>query len=225
MIPGDQSTCPQHGRPIHVHIPLGILGLRYTPELFEHNQQWARHLHETDPTYFDRIAESQHPNYLWIGCADSRVPPNLIVGLEPGEGFVHRNIANVVSQGDGNVLSVLQYAVDELKVEHIIVCGHYGCGGVRASLGPPQPGPLGLWLDHVAAVRRRHAVELEQFEGETRLRRLCELNAAAQVRALAETEIVNRAWDRDQQLFVHGWIYDMETGLMNDLGVDVEQHR
>lgn len=199
--------------------------MRYAPELFEHNQEWARHLHNTDPDYFDRLAKAQHPNYLWIGCADSRVPPNLIVGLDPGEIFVHRNIANVVSQGDGNVLSVLQYAVDELKVEHIIVCGHYGCGGVKASVGPPQLGPLGLWLDHVAAVRRRHAAELEQFEGETRLRRLCELNAADQVKSLAETEIVNRAWDRGQPLYVHGWIYDLETGLMNDLGVDVERNR
>jgi len=158
-----------------------------------------------------------------MGCADSRVPPNLVVGLEPGEIFVHRNVANVVSPSDGNVMAVLQFAVDVLKVAHIIVCGHYGCGGVRASLEPQQAGPLGIWIDQIAAIGRRRVAELKQLDSEQRLRRPCELNAPAQVHTLAETEIINRTWDRQQPVYLHGWIYDMHTGLLNDLGVDVER--
>jgi carbonic anhydrase len=196
--------------------------MRYLPEIFANNQQWARHIREHDPDYFKRLATEQHPRILWIGCADSRVPPNVIVGLDPGEIFVHRNIANVVAAGDVNVLSAVQFAVASLQVEHVIVCGHYGCGGVQAALSPPASGPLGVWVDHVSSVRRRHREELEPLDTETRFRRLCELNTRAQVECLASSSIVLDAWERGQKLYLHGWIYDLETGLITDLHDDRE---
>ncbi|MBT4101239.1 MAG: carbonic anhydrase [Gemmatimonadetes bacterium] len=196
--------------------------MRYLPEVFENNRQWAEHVRQHDPGYFERLAEEQRPRILWIGCADSRVPPNVIVGLDPGEIFVHRNIANVVAPGDVNVLSVVQFAVATLQVEHVVVCGHYGCGGVLASLGAPAYGPLGVWVDHVSNVRRRYHDELKELDEASRFRRLCELNTRAQVESLASNSIVLDAWDRDQKLYLHGWIYDLATGLLKDLNENRE---
>ena len=150
------------------------------------------------------------------------MPPNVIVGLDPGEIFVHRNIANVVAPGDVNVLSVVQFAVATLQVEHVVVCGHYGCGGVLASLGAPAYGPLGVWVDHVSNVRRRYHDELKELDEASRFRRLCELNTRAQVESLASNSIVLDAWDRDQKLYLHGWIYDLATGLLKDLNENRE---
>jgi carbonic anhydrase len=197
--------------------------MRYLPDLFDNNRAWADHIRHNDPGYFERLAAAQRPRILWIGCADSRVPPNVIVGLQPGEVFVHRNIANVVAPGDVNVLSALQFAVHQLRVEHIVICGHYGCGGVQASLsGISFEGPLGVWVDHVSAVRRRHRRELEALGEVARFRRLCELNTLAQFDSLASSSLVLDAWDRGQALYIHGWIYDLETGLLTDLQVDRE---
>jgi carbonic anhydrase len=174
-----------------------------------------------DPQYFQRLSNTQTPEYLWIGCADSRVPANEIVGLGPGELFVHRNIANVVPPFDANVHSVLQYAVEVLRVKHIIVCGHYGCGGVLAALRDWSGLPLENWLAHVRAVYRAHKDELDATPSEeTRWRRLCELNVMAQVHAVREAEIVRQAWRNDQPVVVHGWIYDLREGLLRDLDMN-----
>jgi carbonic anhydrase len=193
--------------------------MRHLPELAANNRAWAaRHLRE-DPAFFQRLCDLQTPEFLWIGCADSRVPANEIVGLAPGELFVHRNVANVMAPGDANALSVLQYAVDTLRVRHVIVCGHYGCGGVRAALDdtPLEP-PLGGWIEHIRQVRRAHQAELETLTSDdARWRRLCELNVAAQVASTAATPIVRRAWARGQTLLLHGWIYDLHDGLLRDL--------
>lgn len=196
--------------------------MRYLPEVFERNRRWSEKMRSEDPDYFERLAEAQHPRILWIDCADSRVPPDAIIGMQPGEIFVHRNIANIVAPGDVNVLSAVQFAVSTLQVEHVVVCGHYGCGGVLASLGAPAFGPLGVWVDHVSSVRRRHHDELEQLDEEGRFRRLCELNTRAQVESLASSSIVLDAWDADQKLYLHGWIYDLATGLLTDLNDDRE---
>jgi len=196
--------------------------MRYLPELFANNRAWATSCLREDPAYFARLSAQQAPRCLWIGCADSRVPANTIVGLDPGEMFVHRNIANVVPPRDVNALSVLQYAVDVLQVAHVIVCGHYGCGGVRAALDPPVAPPLERWLLHVRAVRRAHARELARLPGiGERWRRLCELNVRAQVRAVSRTRTARAAWRRGQALVVHGWIYDLHDGLLRDLDVSV----
>lgn len=196
--------------------------MRYLPELFENNRSWAKRIRDDDPDYFRRLAAGQEPRILWIGCADSRVPPDVIVGVPPGEIFVHRNIANVVAPGDVNVLSAVQFAVTQLQVEHIVVCGHYGCGGVQAALGAPVTGPLGVWVDHVSSVRRRHHDDLMELDEVERFRRLCELNTRAQVESLASSSIVLDAWEREQSLYLHGWIYDLETGLLIDLEDDRE---
>lgn len=196
--------------------------MRYLPELFEHNRRWAQEVRDGDPGYFERLADAQQPNILWIGCADSRVPPNAIVGLEPGELFVHRNVGNVVAPGDINVLSVLQFAVEFLQVEHVVVCGHYGCGGVRAAFQTRRPGPLGVWVEHVVATLRRHRDELDELDEESAFRRLCELNTRAQVETLASSGIVLDAWERGQRLYLHGWIYDLASGELADMHEDRE---
>ena len=187
-------------------------------ELLERNRAWAAATAADDPGYFAALAERQSPEYLWIGCADSRVPANQIVGLAPGEIFVHRNVANVVVHTDLNCLSVIQYAVDVLKVDHIIVCGHYGCGGVRAALDNQKVGLTTNWLRHVQDVRLRHLALIEaQPDVDTRARRLCELNVIEQALHVCETTVVQDAWARGQQLTVHGWIYGLRDGLLRDL--------
>jgi carbonic anhydrase len=188
--------------------------------LFANNRRWAQRLKTRDPQFFDTLAQQQTPKYLWIGCADSRVPANEIVDLLPGEMFVHRNVANVVVHTDLNCLSVLQYAVDVLTVEHVIVCGHYGCGGVRAALSSASLGLIDNWLRHVQDVRDQHRGVLEQIaDDQARMDRLCELNVVAQVRHVSQTTIVQDAWRRGQLLSVHGWIYSLQDGLLQDLHV------
>ena len=192
--------------------------MRFLPRLFENNREWAQRCKREDPEYFERLSRTQQPEYLWIGCADSRVPANEIVGLGPGELFVHRNIANLVPPYDANVHSVLQYAVEALQVKHIIVCGHYGCGGILAALREWAGLPLENWLAHVRAVYREHKSDLDALPDEaTRWRRLCELNVIAQVQAVRQTEVVQQAWRRDKPVLVHGWIYDLGEGLLRDL--------
>jgi carbonic anhydrase len=187
-------------------------------ELFDNNRAWARAIVEQRPDFFTSLSAQQSPRYLWIGCADSRVPANEIVGLMPGELFVHRNVANVVVHSDLNCLSVLQYAVDVLAVEHVIVCGHYGCGGVRAAYMKSSLGLIDNWLRHVQDVRDRHQDRLVALESDdVRVDRLCELNVVDQVRHVCQTTIVHDAWRRGQRLTVHGWIYDVHDGLLRDL--------
>jgi carbonic anhydrase len=191
--------------------------------LFDNNRAWARRISERDPNFFSSLAAQQSPKFLWIGCADSRVPANEIVGLRPGELFVHRNVANVVVHTDLNCLSVIQYAVDVLKVQHIIVCGHYGCGGIRAAHERSSLGLIDNWLRHVQDVRDRY--DLTMHEGETedaRIARLCELNVIEQVRHVCETTIVQDAWRASQAIAVHGWIYDVRDGLLRDLDCTVD---
>ena len=189
------------------------------PDLFDNNRRWARRTTEREPDFFQSLTAQQSPKYLWIGCSDSRVPANEIVGLRPGELFVHRNVANVVVHTDLNCLSVLQYAVDVLRVEHVIVCGHYGCGGVRAAYFGSSLGLIDNWLRHVQDVRDRHQPAIHELaDDEARLRRLCELNVVEQVLHVRQTTIVQDAWTRQQTLSVHGWIYDIRDGLLRDLG-------
>jgi carbonic anhydrase len=189
-------------------------------ELLENNRQWARAAVAKDPEYFSRLAHQQSPQYLWIGCSDSRVPANQIIGLAPGEVFVHRNIANVVVHTDLNCLSVIQFAVDILKVRHIILCGHYGCSGVHAAMTKHRIGLSDNWLRHVQDVAAKHGGELDNVaDEERRHRRLCELNVGEQVENIAQCTAVQEAWERGQPLEVHGWIYDLKDGLIHDLGV------
>jgi carbonic anhydrase len=192
--------------------------MKYLPHLFERNRAWAARCVAEDPDFFGRLCGLQSPRYLWIGCADSRVPANQIVGLAPGELFVHRNVANVVPPDDPNALSVLQYAVEVLGVEHVIVCGHYGCGGVLAAFDAGAKPPLESWIDHLRLVRESHRAELDALpDREAQWRRLCELNVAAQVEAVRSTGIVRGAWASGRPLVVHGWIYDLADGLLRDL--------
>ena len=195
--------------------------MKHLPQLFDNNRTWAQRRKLEDPAYFERLSLAQTPEYLWIGCADSRVPANEIVGLGPGELFVHRNIANMVPPFDANVHSVLQYAVEVLKVKHVIVCGHYGCGGVLAALRDWSGLPLENWLAHVRAVYRAHKDELDAASSEeVRWRRLCELNVMAQVHEVREAEVVKQAWRKNQPVMVHGWIYDLKEGLLRDLDLN-----
>lgn len=193
----------------------------YLAELLERNRAWAAAMVADDPGFFAGLAERQSPEHLWIGCSDSRVPANQIVGLPPGAVFVHRNVANVVVHSDLNCLSVLQYAVDFLGVKHVIVCGHYGCGGVAAVLDGARNGLIDNWLRHVADVGQRHADELARLPVERRADRLCELNVIAQVANVCETTIVEDAWARGRELTIHGLVYGLEDGLLRDLGVSV----
>ena len=188
-------------------------------ELFANNRAWSERIRRENPEFFPELARQQSPQYLWIGCSDSRVPANQIVGLKPGEIFVHRNVANVVVHADLNCLSVIQFAVDVLKVRHIIVCGHYGCGGVRAALEGTRVGLADNWLRHIQDVRHKHDARLPDGDGETRLARLCELNVIEQAGNVCQTTVVQDAWQRGQPLTVHGWIYGIENGLARDLGV------
>jgi carbonic anhydrase len=191
-------------------------------ELFENNLRWARETEARTPGFFTNLLAQQAPQYLWIGCADSRVPANELVGLLPGELFVHRNVANVVVHTDLNCLSVLQYAVDVLNVEHVIVCGHYGCGGVRAAYDGSSLGLIDNWLRHVQDVQDRHRDVIAGHEiEEARVARLCELNVIEQARHVCHTTIVQDAWRRGQRLSVHGWIYDLQDGLLRDLSCTV----
>ena len=188
------------------------------PDLIEKNRRWAAEITKRDPGFFENLARQQAPKYLWIGCSDSRVPANEIVGLLPGELFVHRNVANVVVHSDLNCLSVLQYAIDALKVEHVIVCGHYGCGGVKAAYVRSSLGLIDNWLRHVQDVAVRHATLVDNAGSEdARVNRLCELNVIEQVRNVSQTTVVGDAWRRGQSVAVHGWIYDLSDGLLKDL--------
>lgn len=188
--------------------------------LFENNKKWVAEMTQHDPNYFLDLAKGQTPEYLWIGCSDSRVPANEITGTKPGEMFVHRNIANMVVHNDLNLLSVLAYAVDVLKVKHVIVCGHYGCGGVEAAMGNKQFGLIDNWLRNIKEVYRTHTEELDAIEDrKERLRRFVELNVVEQVLDLGKTTIVQNAWQRDQPLHIHGWVYDIADGVVKDLGV------
>lgn len=189
-------------------------------KLIENNKKWVNAQTTKDPNFFKDLANGQTPEYLWIGCSDSRVPANEITGTKPGEVFVHRNIANMVVHSDMNLLSVLSYAVEVLKVKHIIVCGHYGCGGVIAAMGNKQYGLIDNWLRHIKDVYRFHHVELDAITDETeRARRFVEVNVMEQVRDLSKTSIVQNAWSKEQPLHVHGWVYDLNDGLIKDLGV------
>jgi len=194
----------------------------YLAYLFANNTAWAGAQAAADPEFFERLCHLQTPDLLWIGCSDSRVPANEIVGLAPGELFVHRNVANVVLVTDLNAMAVIEYAVNTLQVKHIVVCGHYHCGGIQAALEGHQAGAVALWLQPVRLVAQQHREELDALPtAEERSDRLCELNVAAQVHAVASSEIVEAAWERGAALAVHGWIYDLHDGLIRDLEVTV----
>lgn len=191
-------------------------------ELFEKNIAWAEGVKESDPSFFEKLSKQQAPEYLWIGCSDSRVPANEIVGLMPGELFVHRNVANMVVHSDLNCLSVMQYAVEYLKVKHVIVCGHYGCGGVRASVERQRLGLIDNWLLNVQDVQYIHQRFLSEGQDVNKLvNQVCELNVAEQVVNVCKTNIIKDAWARGQDLTVHGWIYSIADGLLKDLGVNI----
>lgn len=192
-------------------------------ELLTSNRAWAERHRREEPDFFSKLTEIQRPDFLWIGCSDSRVPANEIVGRRAGELFVHRNVANIVHPYDPNCLSVVQYAVDTLKVKHVIVCGHYGCGGVLAALGPPVEQPLESWLAPLRVMTTNESAELEAMpDAEMRWHRLCELNVQTQVRNVAATPTIRAAWERGQSVTIHGWIYDLHDGLLQDLGVTMD---
>lgn len=191
--------------------------------LLDRNRAWAARMEEHRPGFFRRLAAQQSPRYLWIGCSDSRVPANEIVGLDPGEMFVHRNVANIVVHTDFNCLAVLQYAVDVLRVQHVIVVGHYGCGGIRAALEDSAHGLIGNWLRHVQDVAATHRDQLSRIDAFARqVDRLCELNVVEQVAHLSRTTIVREAWQRGQILTLHGFIYGLKDGLLHDLGFEAD---
>jgi carbonic anhydrase len=192
-------------------------------DCFEANRAWAERMRQKDPDYFDRLRHAHKPELLWIGCADSRLPPDRLLGRLPGEIFVHRNVANVVVHTDLNCLSVIQFGVEVLQVKHVIVCGHYGCGGVRAALTPAPLGLIDNWLRHIRDVYMVNRAELDALaDPQARENRLCELNVAAQVANVCHTTIVQEAWRRGQPLAVHGWIYDLSDGLLRDLDLVVQ---
>lgn len=194
--------------------------MKALPPLFENNKKWAAEISQSDPEFFAKLAKQQTPEFLWIGCSDSRVPANEIIGLLPGELFVHRNVANLVIHSDMNCLSVLQYALDILKIKHIIVCGHYGCGGVRAAIDSRPHGLIDNWLRLIRDLDQRKAHELNRFSSiEERVDRLCELNVIEQVKNVGNTTIVQEAWLRGQQVTIHGWVYGIQDGLLKDMGV------
>jgi carbonic anhydrase len=194
-------------------------------ELLRNNREWAERIKREDPGFFKRLSQQQSPRYLWIGCSDSRVPANQILGLDPGEVFVHRNIANVMSHGDLNCLSVVQFAVDILKVEHILLVGHYGCGGVHAAMTGARVGLADNWLRHVGDVAQKHAALLDQTDTESlRHARLCELNVIEQVFNVCQTTVVQDAWTGGQKVAVHGWVYSLFDGRVRQLGMDVESN-
>ena len=190
--------------------------------LLQRNRDWAEQVKRDDPGFFQRLSQQQAPKYLWIGCSDSRVPANQIMGLAPGEVFVHRNIANVMVHTDLNCMSVIQFAVDVLKVEHILVVGHYGCGGVHAALNGTRVGLADNWIRHVGDVAQKHAALLEASGDTMRGDRLCELNAIEQAENVCLTTVVGDAWARGQSLSVHGWVYSLHDGRVRQLGMDVD---
>jgi carbonic anhydrase len=194
-----------------------LLLMKTLQHLLDNNREWAAAVTASDPGFFARLAAQQNPEYLWIGCSDSRVPANQITGLAPGEVFVHRNVANIVAETDFNVLAVLQYAVDVLKVRHIIVCGHYGCGGVRAALENFRHGMIDNWLSGIRTLRRVHHQELDNLKPDAAVDRLCELNVLAQARHVAGTTIVEDAWARGQEIAIHSWIYRLDCGRITAL--------
>lgn len=197
--------------------------MKYLPNLFAANARWAEETTAANPAFFTELAAIQKPAYLWIGCSDSRVPANQITGLKPGEVFVHRNVANVVVHTDLNCLSVMQYAIDVLKVQHIIVCGHYGCGGVKAALEGASFGLIDNWLRHIQDVRDRHKELLTGLPDiDTRWKALCELNVVEQVRNVARTTLVGDAWKRGQPLMLHGWVYGLADGRLQDLKTSLQ---
>lgn len=190
--------------------------------IFAANREWARRMCASEPKFFDRLADLQAPEYLWIGCSDSRVPANQITGLQPGEVFVHRNVANVVPGDDLNSQAVIQFGIDVLGVRHIIVCGHYGCGGVLAALNDQASGLTREWVSGIVRLRDRNAADLDALENDIeRHARLCELNVIEQVRNLGQSTVVLTAWSRGQSLRLHGWIYNIKDGLLKDLNVSV----
>jgi len=194
-------------------------------KLFQNNKDWAKKIKKQNPNFFKTLSKQQSPEYLWIGCSDSRVPANEIVGLLPGEIFVHRNIANVIVHTDLNALSVIQFAVDVLKVKHIIVCSHYGCGGIKAALENKEHGLIDNWLRHIKDVYRYHQNELDKIKTEKeKVNKLCELNVFEQVANVCKTTIVQNAWKDGQELTVHGWIYGIENGLIKDLKISVSNN-
>lgn len=198
--------------------------MKYLQRLFDNNRTWAAAQRSHDARFFERLAAIQRPEFLWIGCSDSRVPANQITGLEPGEVFVHRNVANIVVHTDLNCLSVIQFAVDVLKVQHVIVCGHYGCGGVKSALDGERLGLINNWLRHIEDVRDKHRAVLDaQATAQARWDRLCELNVIEQVTRVCRTTIVQDAWAKGQELMVHGWIYGLADGLLHDLGMSPRQ--
>jgi carbonic anhydrase len=197
--------------------------MRTLKNLFDNNKKWAAKIKETEPDFFEKLSRQQNPEYLWIGCSDSRVPSNQIVDMLPGEIFVHRNIANVVIHTDLNCLSVIQFAVEVLKVKHIIVCGHYGCGGIKAAIGKKSYGLIDTWLRHIKDVYRYHQERLDAIkDDQERLNLLCELNVIEQVANVCHTSIVQKAWKAGQDLSVHGWIYSIEDGILKDMDVCVD---
>ena len=189
--------------------------------LFTNNRQWAQKTTQNEPSFFCKLAEQQSPEYLWIGCADSRVPANELIGLQPGEVFVHRNIANIIVPSDLNCLSVLQYAVDVLKVKHVIICGHYGCGGVAAAFHNRRVGLVDNWLRHIHDTKAKYHALLSTTDEKANLDRLCELNVIEQVFSAAQTTIIQDAWQRGQSVTIHGWVYDLHDGLLHSLGLEV----
>jgi carbonic anhydrase len=192
------------------------------PKLLDNNRAWAADRVKRDPTFFTRLAHQQAPEFLWIGCSDSRVPANEIVGLDPGELFVHRNVANLVVHTDLNCLSVLQFAIDVLKVKHVIVCGHYGCGGIRVAMEKDAHGLIDNWLRHVQDVARMHEEKLDAIaDFDARVDKLCELNVIDQVQNVARTTIVQDAWRRGHAVQLHGWVYGLKDGLLSDLGIQI----
>jgi carbonic anhydrase len=190
-------------------------------DVLENNRLWSERMRAQDPGFFERLAAIQRPRILWIGCSDSRVPANQITGHQPGEVFVHRNVANVVVHTDLNCLSVMQFAVDVLQIRHVVVCGHYGCGGVKAALEGERHGLIDNWLRHVEDVRDQHAASLAKLpDDEARWARMCELNVVEQVLHVSQTTVLRDAWARDQDVTVHGWIYSLQDGRIRDLRVD-----
>src|SRR5690606_9208459 len=200
--------------------------MRVLQHLFDNNKAWSEQVRLQDPQFFERLSQQQSPRFLWIGCSDSRVPANEIIGLPPGEGFVHRNVANVVVHTDLNCLSVMQFPIDLLKVEHVMVVGHYGCGGVRVALRGDRVGLADHWIGHVKDVAERHEARIRPLYHEShQIDRLCELNVIEQVHNVCQSTIVRDAWDRGQPLSVHGWIYGLNNGLLRDLGVTAQNRK
>lgn len=200
--------------------------LKSYEELLLQNKAWVAQRNQDDPEFFTRLSKTQTPKFLWIGCSDSRVPANEITGTQPGEVFVHRNIANMVVHSDMNLLSVLDYAVNVLEVQHVIVCGHYGCGGIRAALGNKQYGLIDNWIRHIKDVYRMHQDELEAIkDADERENRLTELNVIEQVYDLTKTSIIQNSWQRRQGPYVHGWVYDIKNGIIKDLQVSLTDNQ